>query len=199
VNGEIRSFELGIEESAEAFLGEVLPDIARRFEEAWSPTPVLGYRIWATSDAGIHGVRQQWREPRLRATCAETSSITEIPHTDGRCGRLGCGVYAAKNAAQLLSEFAPALRSSFLVGLVGLTGKVVEHERGYRGAEATVIAVASVSNMRAAFVSEVSDLEPLFAYGDIDRPTETYSNRPALFGAILNYLADQERTQNPWI
>ena len=201
VNAEIRSFELeieGIEKGAEALLGDLLPRIARRFDEAWSPTPVLGFRLWATSESGMHGVRQQWREPTLRATCAATSNDAEVPHTDGRCGRLGCGIYAAKDASRLLSEFAPALRSSFAVGLVGLSGKVVEHERGYRGEKAVVLAVAAIANMRAGFMSEPAHLETFFASGDISVPLETFEDRPALFAAVVDYLLEQERNQDQW-
>jgi len=201
VNAEIRGFELeieGIEKGAEALLGDLLSRIARRFDEAWSPTPVLGFRLWATSESGIHGVHQQWREPTLRATCDATSNDAEVPHTDGRCGRLGCGIYAAKDAFRLLTEFAPALRSSFAVGLVGLSGKVVEHERGYRGEHAVVLAVVAIANMRAGFISEPSHLDTFFASRDIPVPLETFEDRPGLLAGAVDYLLEQERNQDQW-
>ena len=201
VLSDIKGLELeirGIELSVEAFLGEVLPDIARRFNEGWSPTPVLGFRLWAAGESGIRGVREHWNEPKLSAACTESSDTSEIPHTDGRCGRLGCGVYAAKDAARLLSEFSPALRSSFVVGMVGLAGKVVEHEHGYRGAEAHVIAAAAVANMSAALISDPADISNLFATGRSTQLPLEFQDRAALFSAIVDFLAEQEKAQNPW-
>ena len=201
VNAEIRGFELeieGIQRGIEALLGDVLIRIERQFEEAWSPTPVLGYRIWAMSDNGLHGVRTRWREPSMRAECGATADRDGIPHSDGRCGRLGCGIYAAKSATRLLDEFAPALRSTFAVGLIALSGKVVEHEHGYRGAEATVIALVAVDRMRAVFSSEPAILKSVFSAGGIGTAEPTLPSRAALFEATVTYLSEEERKQNPW-
>lgn len=201
INSEIKAVETevaGIERGVEALIGEVLPGIEGRYAEAWSPTPVLGYRIWAWNNGELHGVRTHWTEPRLTATCGTTHDGMEVPHSDGRCGRLGCGIYAAKKAGLLLSEFAPALRSSFAVGLIGLEGKVVEHERGYRGAAATVVALVAVDRMKAEFTTDPQRLDLLFGGAPIEESSRTLPDRPSLFEAIVEYLNEQEREHNPW-
>ncbi len=188
----------GIERGIEALLGDVLPRVERQFQEAWSPTPVLGYRIWAWSNGELHGVRTRWETPTLEATCETTRSRVEIPHSDGRCGRLGCGIYAAKDVHRLLDEFAPALRSSFAVGLVALSGKVVEHEHGYRGASATVVALVAVDSMRAELAADPEHLREVFAGGRLTESSVSLPDRPALFNVIVEYLTEQERRQDPW-
>lgn len=201
VNAEIRAYETeitGIERGIEAMLGDVLPRIARRFDEAWSPTPVLGYRIWAMSDDGLYGVRTRWDKPRLSATCQTTDDTNEVPHSDGRCGRLGCGIYAAKSPDALLEEFAPALKSAFAAGLIALEGKVVEHEHGYRGAEATVLAIAAVENMQAEMTADPERLERLFAGDAPVTAGLAHPDRPSLFSAIVEFLKNEERKDDPW-
>lgn len=201
IGSEIQTVETeltGIQRGIEALLGQVLPRIERQFEEAWSPTPVLGFRLWALSDNEFHGVRTHWEQPQLTASCTSSSTRSEIPHSDGSCGRLGCGIYAAKSVERLLGEFAPALSSSFAVGLVGLSGKVVEHEHGYRGSKAEVFAVAAVASMRAEFTDEPQRLRQLFGDARIAEESKSLPNKSALIEAVVEYLTDQERNQSPW-
>lgn len=119
-------------------LGTEIERIRIQRGEAWSPTPVLGYRMWGIRPDGLHGVRVRWRDPWFVATC-RAGAPDEVPHSDGRCGRLGCGIYAAKDPQSLVT----GLTGGDVLGLVALTGKVVEHERGYRAREAQVVAVAA--------------------------------------------------------
>jgi hypothetical protein len=65
--------------------------------------PVTGYRLWTLRPDGLYGAKQHWSTASLDATCLIYGAGGEIPHTDGRCGRLGCGVYAAKHLEPLLS------------------------------------------------------------------------------------------------
>jgi hypothetical protein len=201
VTTEIRGLEdeiTGIERGIEALLGSVLPLIKDRFAEAWSPTPVLGYRLWAARKDGMYGVRQKWTMPGMTAECHTTGHGEEVPHSDGRCGRLGCGIYAAKSLRRLLEEFSPALGSSFAAGLVGLRGKVIEHEHGYRAAEASVVAIVAVDSMRAEFTADPIRLEALFTGTKIVESAQRLSDRPALFSAVVEYLTEEERKQDPW-
>lgn len=188
----------GIEKGIEALIGDAVPAVERRFGEAWSPTPVYAYRLWAWKDGQVHGVRERWSATHMRATCEGTTSGIEIPHSDGRCGRLGCGIYASKDAHALLTEFAPALRSGFIVGLVALTGKLVEHERGYRAEEARVEAVVAVDRMQAEFVTDRSRLDAVFDGAALDREVAEALNRDDLFTTIVDFLTDQEGKRNPW-
>ncbi len=175
-----------------------MPAVERRFGQAWSPTPVYGYRLWAWKDGQVHGVRERWTAPRLQATCEGNGSRIEVPHSDGRCGRLGCGVYASKDAHALLTEFAPALRSGFIVGLVALTGKLVEHERGYRAEEAEVEAMVAVDRMHAEFIAERVRIDAVFAGAGLDDTVAVPLESDVLPTKIAHFLTEQERNRNPW-
>jgi hypothetical protein len=85
-----------IEEWIVFCLESVIEKAREDHAEGWSPTAVLGYRLWAVGKDGLHGVKMRWPGPTLEATCLSRGGDSEIPHTDGRCGRLGCGVYASK-------------------------------------------------------------------------------------------------------
>lgn len=189
----------GIDRAVEALIREVLPAIGERFGEGWSPAPVLGYRLWAWNDGEMHGVRARWAVPRMTAECDTARDRFEVPHSDGRCGRLGCGVYAAKDLRRLLDEFAPALRSSFAAGLVEMTGKVVEHDRGYRAARAEVVALVAVSTMAAELTDDTARIAEIFDGAGLDEQPARYSHRDDLFEAIVVYLSQQERKRSQWI
>lgn len=108
----------------------------------WSPTVVLGFRAWDVRRQ-VWGAKRPWLTPTYWAGCVSHGAEAfddEVPHTDGRCGRPPCGVYATKTPEMLLEELeSETNRTAF--GLVALSGKVVEHTAGYRAAEARVLAV----------------------------------------------------------
>jgi hypothetical protein len=139
IETEVEKFDKG----RELVLVDAIEDLRRRFPEAWSPTPPLGFRWWDVSDGRFCGFRQIWPEPSLRARCLTTNRTEEIPHTDGSCGSPPCGIYAAKSVSRLVRgiHIGSDVRS-VAVGLVALEGKVVEHEHGYRAAVATTRALA---------------------------------------------------------
>ncbi|GBD84820.1 hypothetical protein BMS3Abin02_01214 [bacterium BMS3Abin02] len=155
---EIAGFGKGLE----MLLGDAIRRIERDHAEAWSPVPVLGYRIWKVAGGGLHGVQVRWNGPVLDAVCRVTFDDDEIPHTDGRCGRLGCGVYAAKDVHELLQEFVAGKSCSFAAGVVAMTGKVVEHERGYRAAHARVIALAVARPANVVFADDPDVIAAIF-------------------------------------
>ena len=133
-----------IDKGRELLLAQEIDEVRHRFKEAWSPAPVLGYRMWMVRSDGFHGVAVRWKQPSLQARCLTTHVGEEVPHTDGRCGQRPCGIYAAKHVRPLLESAPINVEPPRLlaVGLVGLSGKVVEHQHGYRGANAIVLALA---------------------------------------------------------
>jgi len=137
----------------------------------WSPTPVVGFRMWDLRDR-IYGSFRPWSKPEYEAVCLSPSTGTdysEVPHSDGRCGPPPCGLYCFKEAEQLLAAFGlPTGKARVVVGLVALSGKVVEHERGYRAKRAKVVAAAVVGAGRVVRVEGAERLEALFG-----RPQET--------------------------
>ena len=98
IESELAGFGKGME----ALVRDEIAAYEQEFPEAWSPTAVTGYRLWSLHDGRLRGARHAWDTHTFEATCDRTSDDGELPHTDGRCGRLGCGVYAGKRLQELL-------------------------------------------------------------------------------------------------
>lgn len=177
-----------------------LGDVGRN--TMWSPVAVMGYRAWKWSEDGLHGVRQPWLDPRLTAVCSEGEGL---PHTDGRCAEVayGCGIYAAKSFDLLMSEFGVFPDYRVAIGLVGLEGKVVEHQRGYRSEIATVLALAVIDRRNLYLIDGSDRLAALFTppvrlwrLGTTPLPLP----RPAssAWPAVGTFLEDQARRNQTW-
>lgn len=121
-------------------LKRAIDDERRRRREAWSPTAILGFRAWLTDSQHLRGAFSRWTQPSAEATCLTVSEVDEVPHTDGRCGTPPCGIYALKKADGL-ARVTGWPTASMALGLVALTGKVVEHELGYRAQKAEILAL----------------------------------------------------------
>jgi hypothetical protein len=131
----------------------------------WSPTPILGFRVWAVGSR-LRGAQRAWTGPTYTAGCLDFGEIDDpdVPHTDGRCVPPPCGLYAAKSISALVSEFGlPGGDSRWAYGMVALSGKVVEHEHGYRARRATAVAVAVVGRGELVRVERERDIAELFA------------------------------------
>ncbi len=152
-----------IEQWMEFCLEDVVARAREEHAEGWSPTAVLGYRLWAVGPEALHGVKMAWHGRKMTATCLTTANRDEIPHSDGRCGRLGCGVYAAKTVDPLYREFDIARIGDVALGLVALTGKVVEHDAGYRGAEAEVVALSASLGNHILLSADPEKIDAVFA------------------------------------
>ncbi len=183
-------------QAVEFELEAAIAEIRRTQVEMWSPTPISGYRAWAITEDGMRGVWTLWKRPVLTARCANQFADPdgEVPHTDERCGRLGCGIYATKDLQALLdSELGATLGRSFAVGRVHLTGKVVEHEYGYRAAVAEATAVVAFHGDRTLLADDPAAIAGLFA-----DPTATMAEGRPFFGdyrtAVLSAFAEGD----PW-
>lgn len=133
----------GYEKGLRALLGGVLEQADEWAVPHWSPVPILGYRMWVRREGRLHGARVPWDGPTLEARCLGGShpvrTAVGVPHTGGECGEPPCGIYAMSSFDGMLAGLAVPGR---VLGLVGLSGKVVEHEHGFRGGAARVVAVA---------------------------------------------------------
>lgn len=175
-----------------ALLEDTIDRVRSDHGEGWSPTPVLGYRLWSWRQGGLHGAWERWMTPTKTATCR--AGDDEVPHSDGRCGRLGCGVYAAKDLRPLLEEHTRPNANGYLAGLVELTGKVVEHEHGYRAARGEVVSAALVGTDRMVLTDDSTTLSDLF--NDPDDVMER-SGRPLpgpAWSSILEFVTPRERS-----
>lgn len=152
-----------IEKWLEFCLEDAIARAKQEHAEGWSPRPVYGYRVWGVDDDELHGVKMPWASRTLVATCLSRGDEGEIPHSDGRCGRLGCGVYASKTVDPLYKEFNVSGMRDFALGLVALTGKVVEHDAGYRAAEATVVALGATLKGRLLLTVDPNEIDAVFA------------------------------------
>ena len=168
----------------------------------WSPVAVMGYRAWKWSETKFHGVRQPWTLSRLQAVCPEGEGL---PHTDGRCAEVayGCGIYAAKSLHLLAKEVRIVRGSRIAIGLVGLEGKVVEHERGYRAEIATALALAVVDRRGLYLIGGADPVDEVFARpGAVSRlgisplPLSPLAVETQL--TISAFLEEQARRNQTW-
>lgn len=165
--------------------------------EAWSPFAIRAYRVWHLRQGRLFGAaRVPWEEPELTAVCGRGAGRDEVPHSDGRCGVPACGIYAAKHPDHLIRNFAVAWPGA--MGLVELSGKVVEHAEGYRAQHARVIALAVVAGGRwlatdAADVIAAAVHDPVHALARWGQPGRS---RHEPWAKIIEYLI--ERETGPW-
>jgi len=146
--------------------------------EMWSPHPVIGFRYWKIDLDGLHGIRgHRWDGPVMRARCRPRRGAPapgEIPHTAGECGWPPCGIYALRDPRDLVTSYGRDSAWSRLVvperpllepgafGAVSLTGRVVEHERGYRAAGAGAIGLVVVAPRWLAVVEHPDEVRRVF-------------------------------------
>lgn len=196
----------GFEKGRELLLAGVIDELRDQFREAWSPVPVLGFRYWMVRGGAFLGFRQRWSEPGKDASCLTSFAQEEVPHTDGRCGPPACGIYAAKVVGDLMKSMVQeqVVEQPVAVGLVGLSGKVVEHRLGYRAARARVLALAVAQPARGLLCVEDPDrLAELF--GDSDETARWLETAVDLLPSqvdpartrtsLVKYLEQQERNR----
>lgn len=174
---------------------ELVERIEREHPEAWSPTAVLGYRIWALKSDGLHGVWVKWETPELTATCGRRPP-DEVPHTDG----CSCGIYAAKDLHELMSDFVGSQIEGFAAGLVALSGKVVEHQYGYRAAHARVVALAVSGASNTVLTDDAELIAAIFADPSVIRgfPERAERSWEQVHDEIEQYLTERAR-RSVWI
>lgn len=96
----------------------------------WTNEPVAGWRVWDWNSTDLVGVMTSWRTPSQTAVCVRPAPCESPPGWD-----CNCGIYAFKDADDL--PWNGRMRE-VIWGRVGLTGRVVEHDTGYRAAGATI-------------------------------------------------------------
>lgn len=183
----------GCHKGYEALLLDAIERIKIEHHEAWSPFPVIGFRLWHWRDGGLHGAWEQWKTVTKEASCRHDG---DLPHSDGSCGRLGCGVYAAKSVESLIAEVADA--HGFVAGVVELTGKIVEHEAGYRAARAEVRSAVMVGPTLVSPVVEGDDLDAMFTDPDGLFDAHQVRRSTDLVGQVTALLDIDKERNSSW-
>ena len=201
LNAEVRVLEgelAGLSKMLGLVLEEAIDKVKTSEGETWSPVPVLGFRIWVLRNGRFLGYREPWLQASMTAHCLTTGNDFEVPHTDGRCGDPPCGIYLAKDVAELLGSHVEFDLDEIAVGLVGLSGKVVEHERGYRGEQATVVAVALVVDGEVRTVSDIEEVEAMF---EEEAPEDDVPLKDPVRARaqIIEFMREERRLRSLWI
>ncbi|HAX81297.1 MAG TPA: hypothetical protein DCY40_01860 [Actinobacteria bacterium] len=186
----------GFEKGLALVLDDEIDRLRREHGEAWSPVPIRSYRMWQIRDGRMMGARLEWKDPWLTAGCARGNGRTEVPHSDGRCGTPPCGIYTAKHPELLLTGFG-VLRVGAM-GLVELSGKVVEHARGYRAEHARVVALGLVAGGRWLTTDSPGMVTAAFHDPEqtVVRWGSRYQSHAVAWAVITEYLIARE--EPPW-
>jgi hypothetical protein len=193
LRNEVAGYEAGLR----VLLGDVLAEADEWAAPLWSPVPLLGYRMWKRRNGRLHGARALWEQPRLEAQCVAPSGLVRdsagVPHTNGECRRPQCGIYAFKGVDVVISGLAGRDNA---VGLVALSGKVVEHDRGYRSRHAEVVALAAAVAGTVHCSADPEWVAGVFSGSDpatlLQDRAEHVGARPGLIGAVRRFFEIQE-------
>ncbi len=181
-----------------ALLEDFIDRTARAHGEHWSPTPVIGYRLWRVEHGMLHGAWTVWDHPAHEAVCP-TPNDEDVPHLAGTCSDYGygCGIYAAKSPHELADVHLTEDADDFVIGAVALSGKVVEHEHGYRASHARVTAVVVVSAGRRVATSDPRAVAEFFddpLGADLDEAWEPVDGDLVAIGRWLETQGGQRWT-----
>jgi hypothetical protein len=163
----------------------------RRLPVLWSPTPVLGFRAWRMMKTGMNGAVKRWRTPTYAAGCViggVERTDDEVPHTNGECADPPCGLYALKDPGEITAKLTPGWNA---MGMVALSGKVVEHAIGYRAARATVVAIVVHKHGKLHRFETEGSIARLFKSGEAAlgrADTVTKTSRASVEAEMAAYL-----------
>jgi hypothetical protein len=164
---ELKAVESEIEGSrvvGALLVDEILDRVRIEQGEGWSPAPILGFRIWSVHKGRLHGAKIPWTSPALTSRCLNRVPGEDMPHSTLRCGPPACGIYATKTLDTLRSQLlSPGHRDGIAIGLVAMTGKVIEHELGYRAASVETVALTLSLSGRVFATADPAGIDALFA------------------------------------
>ncbi|MEX1037705.1 MAG: hypothetical protein WDZ96_02480 [Acidimicrobiia bacterium] len=195
----------GIDKTLRFFLSDMISKIEVDHGPAWSPVPVMGFRVWNLREGGFYGYRVRWEHRSLAAECGTTRNQEDVPHTDGECANPPCGIYAAKDVDRIIEAHSNVETAGMAVGLVAMAGKVVEHEHGWRAKQVTVLALAFVRGGRVQTTDDPDEIELLFQGVGLSDDWNQGSGMAAapeeelVVKAMAQYMKIQERKKTQWI
>lgn len=178
-------------------ISDIIDRVREDMGEAWSPTPVRGFRVWRIENGFVMGNQIRWPQPTLSSVCLRDVPGDDVPHSMNRCGPPACGIYAVKQLTMFPDDVASGLIRRSVVGVVAMSGKVVEHESGYRAAHARVVAAVANFGGKTLMTDDLGRIAGLF-----DDPAsalaewgEKYTRDPS---AIRGFLETSRRKEEQW-
>ena len=87
---------------------------------------------------------------------------------------------------------------AYSVPLLSLSGKVVEHEHGYRGAVAEVLALAYPSADGLQMSHRREEIETVFRQGCQEQTASPEHEKEAAVDRIVRYLTEQRERRENW-
>ena len=177
-------------------IAQILDEVREEKGEGWSPFAVRGFRVWRIEDNMVKGNQVHWPTPSLSSVCLRQLPGEDLPHPMSRCGPPACGIYAVKDLDRFPSGVGDGIMDRSMLGVVGLSGKVIEHRDGYRGQHGTVLGMSvnhwnrwlmtADERLIAEFFKNPRDV--LFDRGDKHRPDPFEVRR------FLQAARDEERS-----
>lgn len=175
---------------------QVLDEIRNEMGEAWSPTAVRGFRVWRIEDNMVKGNQVHWETPKLSSVCLRSLPGEDLPHPISSCGPPACGIYAVKSLDWFPSGVGEGLIDRSMVGVVGLSGKVVEHADGYRGQHGTVLAMSVNHWSRWLMTNDPGVIGPFFENPrDVIHEVGTHTKPDP---AMVRRFLDKCREETTW-
>jgi hypothetical protein len=191
---QLESERIGLLTAAELVMTDRIAELEVTHDERWSPWPIQAFRMWGVTNSGLVGMIERWHTPEMDAVCRKLPLNPDVPHTDGRCGEPQCGIYAAKRPEAVLESLPP--EGGWALGLVSMSGKIVEHEFGYRAQHARVEAIVIHHEGRVLAAEEPQIIRLVFA---ATVPTTKLLGRPAhewpIDRALVTLKAAERRLQ----
>jgi hypothetical protein len=197
----IKALESELEGSRRAgalLIEEILGGVRIDNGEAWSPVPVRGFRAWRVADNRVRGSQSHWTSAAYEATCLRSVPNDDIPHSEQICGPPACGIYATKTMEKFPTSITGGLAEGHAFGVVAMTGKVVEHEGGYRSQRASVVALAVRSARRWLVTAKPDEIEAIFQDPERAVAKHGHTGYASPF-RVQHFLEHWKRKEEKWI
>lgn len=178
-------------------ISEIIDRVREDMGEGWSPMAVRGFRVWRIEDGLVMGNQVHWPKPTLSSVCLRDIPGDDVPHAVDRCGPPACGIYAVKHLTMFPDDVAAGHIKRSIVGVVAMSGKVVEHEEGYRAAHARVVAAVVNCEDRQLMTDSPRQISALFD-DPVRTVTESGSTDETCEATVRDFLEASRRKEETW-
>lgn len=172
----------------------LLTDLVSRMEEIegtdWTPIPIASFTMWELSGESMDDGAVSWRGRTAVGTCG-LSATGDLPHTTKRCIRSECGIVGYRDLTMLGDVPSEGLVG---VGRLQMSGRVVEHEHGYRAELAEVVALIATDGSRWFRTRDRGQIDDFFTSPEVTfgRLSAPVPENAVLYVELDLYLAGEE-------